>query len=235
MSEQRMEEGVIVAPTNDAVRAVNNVVLRRMPGSKKTYLSKTRLDLQDRGAAVEAGGEGFTMCQEELDSISPARIPPHRLELKVGAIVMLLFNMCKAQGLCNGTRFMVTGLYKDTIKVRRLTEFRGRREELFLPKVIMRTDDVPVAGTIQRLQIPVCLAMCMTINKVQGRSYDYVGLFLRRPVFSHGQFFVAVSRGRKREGVFVAVIQGAQQGWRNSGRGVRVVKTKNIVIRRMLE
>ena len=34
----------------------------------------------------------------------------------------------------------------------------------------------------------------MTINKSQGQSLEYVGLDLRTSVFTHGQFYVAVSR-----------------------------------------
>ena len=34
----------------------------------------------------------------------------------------------------------------------------------------------------------------MTINRAQGQSLQHVGLDLRTPVFTHGQFYVAVSR-----------------------------------------
>jgi ATP-dependent exoDNAse (exonuclease V) alpha subunit len=34
----------------------------------------------------------------------------------------------------------------------------------------------------------------MTINKSQGQTVKHVGLDLRRPVFTHGQFYVGVSR-----------------------------------------
>ena len=34
----------------------------------------------------------------------------------------------------------------------------------------------------------------MSINKAQGQSAKVVGLDLRTPVFSHGQFYVAVFR-----------------------------------------
>jgi hypothetical protein len=33
----------------------------------------------------------------------------------------------------------------------------------------------------------------MTFNKSQGQSVKHVGLDLRKPVFSHGQFYVGVS------------------------------------------
>ena len=34
----------------------------------------------------------------------------------------------------------------------------------------------------------------MTINKGQGQSFDTVGVDLRTSVFTHGQFYVAMSR-----------------------------------------
>jgi hypothetical protein len=34
----------------------------------------------------------------------------------------------------------------------------------------------------------------MSVNKAQGQSLKYVGLDLHSPVFTHGQFYVGVSR-----------------------------------------
>ena len=45
----------------------------------------------------------------------------------------------------------------------------------------------------------------MTINKSQGQTFDKVGIFLREPVFSHGQLYVAFSRARTINGVKVVV------------------------------
>ena len=48
--------------------------------------------------------------------------------------------------------------------------------------------------TFRCLQFPVRPAFAMTINKAQSQSLQYMGLYLPHPVFSHGQYYVAVSR-----------------------------------------
>ena len=45
-----------------------------------------------------------------------------------------------------------------------------------------------------RRQFPIRLAFAMTINKAQGQSLKRVGVYLKRPVFAHGQAYVALSR-----------------------------------------
>ena len=68
-----------------------------------------------------------------------------------------------------------------------------------IPRIALdssKTSDLPF--TLSRLQFPVRLAFAMTINKFQGQSIGYVGVVLTRPVFSHGQLYVALSRGQDR-------------------------------------
>ena len=46
----------------------------------------------------------------------------------------------------------------------------------------------------QRRQFPVRPAFAMTINKSQGQTLRFAGVWLRTKVFTHGQLYVACSR-----------------------------------------
>ena len=74
-----------------------------------------------------------------------------------------------------------------------------------------------------RRQFPVQLCFAMTINKSQGQSVKNVGLDLRTPVFTHGQFYVGVSR--------VTSVQNIKVIWTES---VEEAVTKNIVFNEVL-
>nr|GEY14121.1 DNA helicase [Tanacetum cinerariifolium] len=54
---------------------------------------------------------------EHLNTLKLPGFPPHHLELKVGAPVMLLRNVNLAEGLCNGTRMIVRQLMTKLIEV----------------------------------------------------------------------------------------------------------------------
>ena len=81
-----------------------------------------------------------------------------------------------------------------------------------LPKIALSSQDSTLPINIARCQFPVRLACCLTINKAQEQSLRYVGIYLPKPVFSHGQLYVAISRTKSFSGLKVFTSHGENQG-----------------------
>ena len=76
---------------------------------------------------------------------------------------------------------------------------------VMIPRIKIATNPSDTVIPFVRLQFPVRLAFCMTINKSQGQTLDYVGLYLPSPVFSHGQLYVAMSRVSKPSAIKILI------------------------------
>lgn len=177
----------ILTGTNTAVAELNFATLRRFPGDSTACLAVTTV--VDGPADVPVTG----LSPEFLQSVEFPSIAPSRLDLKFGVPVILMRNLDAQQGLCNGTRMVVLDVRRNCLKVRVLTgDFAG--EIRYIPRIKLTTSPEDFAFIISRVQFPVRLCFAMTINKSQGQSFTRVGVDLRSPVFSHGQFYVAMSR-----------------------------------------
>jgi ATP-dependent DNA helicase PIF1 len=82
---------------------------------------------------------------------------------------------------------------------------KGQR--VFIPRIIFISDDddKDFPFQLRRKQFPVVPAFAITINKAQGQSIHHMGLYLRTPVFSHGQLYVALSRVTSRGAIKILV------------------------------
>ena len=119
---------------------------------------------------------------------------PHRLNPKVGAIVMLLRNFSITQGLCNGIRLeasVISGSHANT--------------RVLIPQIKLDPNDANIPFVLHRTQFPVRLSYSITINKAQGQTLDRVGIHLPQPCFTHGQLYVAFLRSKAMNKVRVKI------------------------------
>ncbi len=94
-----MDSQAILTTKNRIVNYFNTQIVKVLPRRKHVFLSVDSVETWDDQAM--AIGTKF------LNTIILARMPSHRLTLKVGVLVILLRNLDVASGLCNGTRLII--------------------------------------------------------------------------------------------------------------------------------
>jgi ATP-dependent exoDNAse (exonuclease V) alpha subunit len=187
-SDQYFAERTILTSRNDDVDDINEEMLRQFPGEEKVFVSAD--SVKNNG---ENGNDDLLCPVEYLNSIHCSGLPLSKLKLKVGCPVMILRNLNPGEGVCNGTRGIVTRMSNRVLEVRLLTgEHAGKTT--FIPRLSITPSSTQVPFEFCRQQFPVRVCFAMSINKSQGQLVDYVGLDVRNAVFTHGQLYVAVSR-----------------------------------------
>ena len=91
-------------------------------------------------------GVDNAMCDNEEDatnyppefhhSLTPSGMPPHILNLKAGAMVMLLRNLNIKEGLCNGTRLMVKRLHHHVMDADMLLG-PHKSKQVLIPRLVL--------------------------------------------------------------------------------------------------
>jgi ATP-dependent DNA helicase PIF1 len=68
-------------------------------------------------------------------------------------------------------------------------------KNILIPKMPLIPTDTNLPFDFERTQFPIRTAFCMTINKAQGQTLDFISVWLGDDsVFTHGQLYVALSR-----------------------------------------
>ncbi|XP_068263222.1 ATP-dependent DNA helicase PIF1 [Nyctibius grandis] len=122
-----------------------------------------------------------------------------RVELKLGAQVMLAKNLDVSQGLVNGARGVVVGFESEQKGLPKVRFLCGVTQVIKMEKWVFKG---PSGVHLSRQQLPLKLAWAISIHKSQGMSLDYVEISLSR-VFESGQAYVALSRARSLAGLRV--------------------------------
>jgi hypothetical protein len=188
----------ILCAKNDDVDNLNDLITDRFKPEAHMYelLSADEVGPDDNDSIYPI---------EFLNSLTVSGLPPHKLRLKLGMIVMCLRNMDQPKGDCNGSRYVVRRISSRLLDLEHLSPDGPTGRHIFVPRVTLTTDD-NFPFVLRRRQFPVRPAFAMTINKAQGQTLKRVGLYLPKPVFSHGQLYVAMSRVGKRDDIKFCIV-----------------------------
>lgn len=179
-------EATILGTHNIQVEKINKAKLNELDYQEKTFTAK------------------FEGKPEKIEFLKKNCIVPEKLNLKVGAQVMMLKNTYAKEGIINGSIGIIRAF--DSKKGYPFVEFSNGSslvitpEEWCVEKFNENTAKVEVEAMM--VQVPLVLAWAITIHKSQGMTLDKIRCNLGN-AFAEGQVYVAVSRVKTLTGLFI--------------------------------
>ena len=179
----------ILASHNAQVEAINQDHLKKIASNSQVFSAK------------------FSGDSTKIDFLRKNCLAGEKLELKVGAQVMMIKNTYQKDGIINGSLGIVRGFSPK--KSYPLVEFVNGKILTIGPEewLVEKFDEVrkEMVSEAAVNQVPLILAWAITIHKSQGLTLDKISCDLSE-VFSPGQAYVALSRARSLSGVFIESI-----------------------------
>jgi ATP-dependent DNA helicase PIF1 len=176
----------ILASHNAQVDAINRVELQKIVNSSQVFNAK------------------FSGNSTKKDFLRKNCLAPESMELKVGAQVMMLKNTYQKEGIINGSLGIIQDFSKKTNHP--IVRFNNGVLLTIAPEIwALEKFDVEKREIIteaEMSQVPLLLAWAMTIHKSQGMTLDKVKCDLSK-VFADGQIYVALSRVKTLEGLYI--------------------------------
>jgi len=179
---QTARDCMTLTPTNAAAHVINMTRLAQLKGQEFCYAAGIKGEFDRSSYPTET-----------------------ELRLKKGAQVLMIRNDPDKRWV-NGSIGEVIALSEDSVEVR-IGHETHLIEASTWEKIKYRYDDdeekiaEDVVGSF--LQYPIKLAWAITIHKSQGLTFDKLIIDLDHGAFTHGQVYVALSRCRSFEGMFL--------------------------------
>lgn len=179
---------------------INDCILTLVPNVEREFLSADSIS----NCMDTCNDANLLYHVEYLNTLNANNFPSHKLKLKIGTPIMLLRNLNQSLGLCNVTRLIVTNLADNVIEAITITGTHIG-EKTYIPRINLTTRGNRWPFTLCRRQFPIKVCYCITMNKSQGQTLSRVGVYFKKPVFTHGQLYVAVSSVRNRNGLKILI------------------------------
>lgn len=183
----------LLFPRRAEVDMINDSNLRALTGRRYTYKARLVYD----GKIPEGFSESDEGFQRALQMFDSDAAYSKELELMLNAQVMLIANTDPDSGLVNGSRGVVVGFCPSTELP--IVEFLNGVKK----PVGTHTWPIEDYEFISRAQVPLRLAYAVTIHKSQGATLDSALVDIGSGVFEYGQAYVALSRVRNLEALYV--------------------------------
>jgi ATP-dependent DNA helicase PIF1 len=197
-------------PTRRQVDHINLTKMAALDSDAKTFSMQyhTNLEMSKKEMIVRAQ---FTdqEVQMELDFLANNLICDKKIIMKPGCQVMCIINITDADRelcskskdeliLCNGSQ----GIIEDFCPItgHPIVKFNNGVTRIMAPH-IWTSDKIPGVGVSQT---PLILAWALTIHKSQGSTMDAAEIDAGSGIFECGQTYVAISRVKNLEGVYLA-------------------------------
>uniref|UniRef100_A0A183CC21 ATP-dependent DNA helicase n=1 Tax=Globodera pallida TaxID=36090 RepID=A0A183CC21_GLOPA len=212
---EQLRGAAILCPLNKDTFKLNAELMARISNAvpNSAQLSDriyTSVDTVDPDSPIDV--LALNVAERYIENIygkTPPGMPEHSLQLKIGAVMMLIKNISVAQGLCNGTRVQIIALGDNIINCRYIqgpragTDFTMYRHRF---RFGGRGREATRHGAVKwtRLQFPLRPGFVITTHKAQCQTLARVGVHLSSSqCFAHGQFYVAMSRVRTSDDIRV--------------------------------
>lgn len=216
VTDRRPEDAVYVASSNEEVCRVNTEKLAGLPGAVTTIEAEYLIQRKDGSGFVSLKHSDLPSTENIREIVVPSAYDS-KLQFKKGARVVLCKNS-KRFGYINGDFGTILDFDGDHFTIRLAKgpiiycpnpEDKYRTSQITEYRYDMEYDStkhqlVRITPYVQRTkQFPVKLAYAFTIHKAQGQTYDKVILDLNSHIFAPGQLYVALSRARSLQGLYL--------------------------------
>jgi ATP-dependent DNA helicase PIF1 len=120
------------------------------------------------------------------------------ITLKIGSQVMCIVNLDQDIGIVNGSQGLVINFHNENGTNFPIVQFKSSK--MIIKPHLWKNDKYENEGIYQ---VPLILSWAITIHKAQGISLDEAMINIGSSVFEYGQTYVALSRVRTQEGLYI--------------------------------